>query len=272
MDKNSNSFTVTFAVVVCVVLAVCLAATYNGLKTTIDANAKFDKQTNVLIAMGLYDKSDHKPRAELEKLYRDRVVGEVLEVKRGAVPTEIKRGGEKQTVPIEKVVGLVKTEYAVSDLDNLNREEQKKPKAERREFVAIYRGELEGGKTVWCIPIEGYGLWSTLYGFLALGEDLNTVVGITFYKHGETPGLGGEVDNVSWQHSWRGKTVLDARGDVVSVTVKKGQVDPAIPNEKDHMVDGLSGATITSNGVTRFVKKDLDIYEPYFEKLRKGNR
>ncbi len=76
MDKNSNSFTVTFAVVVCVVLAVCLAATYNGLLSTINANAAFDKNTNVLIAMGFYDKSgDTRTRAELEKLYQDRVVG-----------------------------------------------------------------------------------------------------------------------------------------------------------------------------------------------------
>lgn len=270
MDKNSNSFTVSFAVTICVVLAIGLAATYNGLKATIDENARFDKQTNVLIAMGLYAKSQHKPREELEALYRERVVGEVLEVKRATVQTEVRSSGETRTVPIDKVVDLAKTEHDVAALADLRREEQKKPPAERREYVAIYRGQLDDGKTVWCIPIEGYGLWSTLYGFLALAEDLNTVVGITFYKHGETPGLGGEVDNVGWQHSWRGKTVLDERGAVVGITVKKGQVDPEIEREKRHMVDGLSGSTITSNGVTRFVKKDLETYEPYFKKLRKA--
>ena len=270
MDKNSNAFTVLFATTVCVVLAICLAATFNGLKSTIDANAKLDKQTNVLIAMGFHEKSDtSKSGADLEKLFQDRVEGLVLEVKREMVPTEIRRARVTKTEPVETVVAVVETEHELSELEALQRDEGKKPEAQRKEYVAIYRGKTEEGKTVWCVPISGYGLWSTLYGFLALEEDLNTVRGITFFKHGETPGLGGEVDNVKWQHSWRGKTVLDARGKVVSVGVKKGVVDEKVETEKKHMVDGLSGATITGNGVTNFVKRDLDTYEPYFKKHRK---
>ena len=90
----------------------------------------------------------------------------------------------------------------------------------------------------------------------------------TFYKHGETPGLGGEVDNLDWQKSWRGKTILDGMGKLVSVTVKKGEVDQKVADEVLHQVDGLSGATITSNGVTKFLLEDLQIYEPFF----KGHR
>ena len=135
--------------------------------------------------------------------------------------------------------------------------------------MPIYRRKSPSGETeAWCIPISGYGLWSTLYGFLALEPDLNTVKGITFYSHAETPGLGGEVDNPSWQAQWPGKQILDARGQLVGVSLKKGAVDESIPFEQAHQVDGLSGATITSNGVTNFVLSDLQRYEPYFVKHR----
>jgi len=271
LDKNSNSFTVLFATIVCVVLAVCLAATFNSLKGTIDANAAFDKQKNVLIAMGMLEKGDaSKSRSELEDLYETRVVGEVLEVIHGVVEETVRQKGVTRQEKVERVTDLHKTDYALEDLPALRREQQGKPAGERKEFLPIYRGLDENGETsTWCIPISGYGLWSTLYGFLALDRDLNTVVGITFYEHKETPGLGGEVDNVRWQHSWRGKKILDERGKLVGVAVKKGTVDPKVPFEAAHKVDGLSGATLTSNGVTRFVMADLEIYEPYFAKQRK---
>src|SRR5262249_21974321 len=94
------------------------------------------------------------------------------------------------------------------------------------------------------LPIEGYGLWSTLYGFLALDKDGNTVKGITFYQHGETPGLGGEVDNPKWKALWPGRKVYGPDGKP-QLGVVKGQAGPA--KDDPFRVDGLSGATITSN-------------------------
>src|SRR5690606_33924929 len=97
------------------------------------------------------------------------------------------------------------------------------------------------------IPVKGYGLWSTLYGFMALETDVNTVVGLVFYEHGETPGLGGEVDNPNWRAKWVGKEVYDENGNV-AISVIKGTVDPGAP-QAIHQVDGLSGATLTARGV-----------------------
>ena len=97
------------------------------------------------------------------------------------------------------------------------------------------------------MPIEGKGLWSTLYGFLSLDADMNTVRGITFYKHGETPGLGGEVDNPNWKALWNERQAFDADGSV-EISVIKGRAGPA--SEDPHRVDGLSGATLTSKGVS----------------------
>ncbi|MGK0354126.1 MAG: Na+-transporting NADH:ubiquinone oxidoreductase subunit C, partial [Planctomycetota bacterium] len=85
-------------------------------------------------------------------------------------------------------------------------------------------------------------------------------------KHGETPGLGGEVENVKWTNMWIGKEILNDKGELVSVTVKKGKVDQSIPREKKHYVDGLAGATITSNGVSKFVLRDLKAFGTYLQK------
>ena len=270
MDKNSNGFTVAFASAVCIILAIALSSTYTALKGRIEENAQFDKKRNVLIAMRLYDKADTtKTRADLEKLFAERVRSKVLRVVREETPRNVMVAGTPQTVTEKRVVDLEDTGKTVDEMAAELKVEARKPKKDR-ELVPLYQGVDENGKLIaWCIPIEGYGLWSTLYGFLALEADLRTVRGITFYKHGETPGLGGEVDNPAWQAQWQGKQILDENGRLVGIKVKKGPVDPKVAFERKHMVDGLSGATITSNGVTRFIAEDLALYEPYFKKMRK---
>lgn len=274
MNREGNTWVMTFAVGMCVILAVLLAGTFSALKGKVDANIAFDRQMNVLIATGLYSKAEgaeSKTRAELEQLYADRIVGKVLEVKRGMVDQPVKGAdGKPTTIQVEKVTDLVETEYTVEDLPRLQLEQRReKDPAKRKEFTTFYtRVDDQGEAVAYCIPIEGLGLWGMIYGFLALEHDLATVKGITFYQHKETPGLGGEIDKQWWQSQWPGKEIYAGNGDFVSVTVKKGKVDPAVAYEKEHMVDGLSGATITSNGVTKFVAEDLQTYMPYFEKLK----
>lgn len=274
MNREGNTWVMMFAVGMCVILAVLLAGTFSALKGKVDANIDFDRQMNVLIATGLYSKAEggeSKTRAELEELYTDRIIGKVLEVKRGMVDKPVKGAdGEPTTIKVEKVTDLVETEYTVEDLPRLQLEQRReKDPAKRKEFTTFYtRVDEQGEAVAYCIPIEGLGLWGMIYGFLALEHDLATVKGITFYQHKETPGLGGEIDNPDWQSQWKGKSIYDAGDDFVSVTVKKGKVDKAVAYEKEHMVDGLSGATITSNGVTKFVAEDLQTYMPYFEKLK----
>ena len=138
-----------------------------------------------------------------------------------------------------------------------------KKQASRYRVVTVTK---DGDKVEsYVLPVSGKGLWSTLYGYLALNGDKNTVRGITFYKHGETPGLGGEVENPEWTKQWVGKTILDEAGNLTSITVKKGKVDPAVAKENAHYVDGLSGATLTCNGVNNFVKKDLQAFAVYLK-------
>lgn len=254
MDKSSNIYVLKFALVICVVASAGLALTYNVLRPLQLENQEFDQKRNVLQALGLYDANDPAmTREKIEQLYAARIEEKVVEG----------TGGDAPDVAPENVEV---TDLAPSELKKI-----RDPRELRRKRpVFLARGE-DGALTGICIPIEAKGLWSTLYGYLALGPDADRVRGITFYKHGETPGLGGEVDNPNWKQQWtQGRSIL-ADGKLVGVQVKKGKVDPSIPYEAEHMVDGLSGATITSKGVSAGLHKSLEWFRPFLQKYWKSN-
>ncbi len=123
--------------------------------------------------------------------------------------------------------------------------------------------------TGYSIPISGKGLWSSIYGYVALETDGSTVKGITFYKHGETPGLGGELEKDWFTSNFVGKQIYNEIGDLVSIEIVKGQVNQ---NDKNaiHQVDGISGATLTTKGMNKFIAKDLNLYKPFLNRVRAG--
>ena len=120
----------------------------------------------------------------------------------------------------------------------------------------------------YCFPISGKGLWSTIYGYLALEADLQTIAGITFYKHGETPGLGAEIDKEWFQKQFKGKKLYLENGDPEPFTIVKGKVDKLPKKEQTYSVDGISGATLTGKGVQAFLREDLKKYAAYFKTIR----
>jgi Na+-transporting NADH:ubiquinone oxidoreductase subunit C len=133
-------------------------------------------------------------------------------------------------------------------------------------FLYVKDGQVDA----YAIPISGYGLWSTLYGYFSVNGDGTTVRGITFYEHGETPGLGAEVEAKWFQDNFIGKKIASASGEFKSVGIVKGKVENTIARESDrqYYVDGISGATVTSNGVNEFLKEALLRYELFAKKLR----
>lgn len=139
-------------------------------------------------------------------------------------------------------------------------------------YMKVFTVREREGEAVekYAFQIYGRGLYSTLYGVIALGPDLKTIEGISFYDHGETPGLGGEIDNPRWKRSWMGKEALSDAGEVL-IEVLTGPVDLSRPEAK-HRIDGLSGATYTTRGVDNLVKFWLgeDGYGPYLRKLKGG--
>lgn len=230
MNLNSNGYVLGFAVAVCVVVSTALSLTATSLKDIQAAAAEYDRQKNVMIAAGLCSASgETRTRAQLEELYRTKVEEFVIDTETGQPNPEMKP----------------------ADADG------------KKYRVVATTKDAAGAVEAYVLPISGRGLWSTLYGYLALDADKKHVRGITFYAHKETPGLGGEVDNPSWQAMWKGKQVLDEGGKLISITVKKGVVDDKIVAEKNHAVDGLAGATITAKGVQTFVKADLTAFSKY---------
>lgn len=242
MDINKNSYVLGFAVAVTAAASTLLAVAANALRPAQEAAKLFDRQKNIMMAAGVLLEGDVRPRKELEDLYKVRFAEHVVELATG---------------------DLVDQKFTAASLAAV------KDAKERAKYSVIYESKDSAGKTeAWILPVSGRGLWSTLYGFLALDASGSNVKGLTFYEHGETPGLGGEVDNPKWKAKWPGKSVYDEKGELFGVRVKKGQVDPTVAVEQRHYVDGLSGATITCNGVTALIKKDLTAYKPFLDKAR----
>ncbi len=150
-------------------------------------------------------------------------------------------------------------------------EEVKENNVSGQDTYKIYQSRDGNRVKGYAIPISGKGLWGTMYGYFAIEPDASTAKGITFYKHKETPGLGAEVDKDWFKNNFIGKKFIDDSGNLVSIEVIKGFVSDKDPNAK-HKVDGISGATVTGNGLTTFLKADLQKYEPYFSKIRKLNQ
>ncbi len=140
----------------------------------------------------------------------------------------------------------------------------------RRARHAVVHLVRRGGRLdLVILPVHGQGFGSTIYGYLGLAGDLRTVVGLSFHEHGETPGLGALIDEASWRRQWRGKRVWDEKG-APALGVAKGPVEPGAPDAA-HLVDGLTGATWTSRGVTNPLRFWLgpDGFGPFLDRMRR---
>jgi Na+-transporting NADH:ubiquinone oxidoreductase subunit C len=246
-DRDSMKNILIVSLSVCFVCAVIVSTAAVMLKPMHIKNELANRNENILIAAGLFEpgKTDPKKIPELFKEFTLSVID--LKEKRFLTDEEAKRVGiDPHTYDQRKAARDPGTSIALSD------EEDIASISRRARYSVAYILKNDAGdidKIV--LPIHGYGLWSTLYGFLALEGDGNTVAGITFYEEQETPGLGGEVENPRWKALWQGKKIYDSDHDV-ALQVIKGKVDE---NTSDaiHKVDGLSGASLTSRGVQNLV-------------------
>lgn len=149
---------------------------------------------------------------------------------------------------------------------DLKKELYKKSKGDNFE-LPLYVIEKEGTK-VYVIPMRGSGLWGPVYGNIALSDDLNTVVGVTFDHDGETPGLGAEITTKMFTEQFLGKKIFDEDGNFTSIKVVKGGAATLPSNRQIHAVDAISGGTITSNGVGDMLDNVIESYIPFIEKAR----
>ena len=235
--QHSNAYTFRFAAMVTIVCSVLLAGAATLLKPRQDENKTLDKKKNILISVGIQPSvGDKFTRSEINETYNKKIKEVVVDLKGNVVE------GKKP-----------------SDLD---------PRKDT-DLLPVYEN-VEGEEiSAYVLPVSGKGLWSTINGYLALASDGETVKGITFYSHGETPGLGGEIEKKWFTDNFIGKKITDNDGNIVSVDVVKGKVDPNSENAI-HQVDGISGATLTARGVAVFIKADLLTYESFLKTIMKS--
>lgn len=259
--KETLSQTVIAALVLCIVCSIIVSASVVMLKPIQTSNKAFERKKNVVTAAGMYDPAMSK--SEVEDVF-DAFDAKIVDLESGEYLTE----GQLAELGIDPITFDQKRAAKTPDLSiQLAGSEDIAGIKRRSKYAGVYIKKVDGKIDRMVLPIHGYGLWSTLYGFLAVGGSANDVLGITFYSHGETPGLGGEVDNPSWKALWEGKKIYDGEGDV-ALRVIKGQA----PKASDHQIDGLSGATLTSNGVTNLIKYWMgnEGFGPYLTNVQKG--
>ena len=234
-NKETIAKTVAVALVLCIVCSLVVSSAAVLLKGQQDANKKLDRYSNILAAAGLLD-----PEENIEEQYNRLITAKLVDLDTGRYTDAVDAASFDQR-RAAKDANLSAALSADDDLAKISRRENYS-----MVYLVVTNGEIE--KII--LPVRGYGLWSTMRGFLALENDGNTIAGLGFSEHGETPGLGGEIDNPKWKALWPGKKVYQ-NGDV-AVSLIKGSVTPGSANA-DYEVDGLAGATLTSRGVTNLV-------------------
>lgn len=253
LPNDNPKKTLFIAILLCLICSVLVSTAAVSLKPLQTNNKKTDIKRNILAVTGLDSEAD-----DIDALFNRFQV---------------------------KLVDLDSGQYAETDIDPVSYDQYKAAKdpqmsikltedqniagiGRRAKLAPVYL--LTEGDTITqvVLPIHGYGLWSTLYGFLSLEGDFNTIKGLRFYDHAETPGLGGEVDNPKWRAQWEGKKVFDENGNV-EIRVIRGHVGPDTA-DAEHKVDGLSGATLTSNGVSNLLQYWLGDhgFGPYLKNMR----
>ena len=254
MPRNAVRYTVLFSAAVCVVCAVLVSGSAVLLRERQAVNVELDRKKNVLMVAGIMSDTEDLPAEEVERRFAS------FEV----VAVDLRTGTED---PAFAVAGYDQQRAAADPQSSHPAPPNTAQIARLPNHVLVYKKLDEAGQLeLLILPVEGKGLWSTMYGYLALESDLETIRGLTFYQHGETPGLGGEVDNPRWKQLWPGRVAFDDGQPVIEVT--RGQagsfeIDP-------HRVDGLAGATLTSRGVTSLLRFWLGEqgFGPYLGRLR----
>jgi Na+-transporting NADH:ubiquinone oxidoreductase subunit C len=263
---HSTGYTVMFAAAVCIVCSVLVSTSAVGLRSMQQRNELLDRQTNVLEAAGLIEPGQDLGSEEIQRLFNERVEPRLVNLETGEyadmediAPAKV---SSEEAYDSDKAANIPQMQLSVPT------NPAKVTKVARVQRVFHVTDE-QGNLTGLVLPIHGAGLWGQLYGYLVLEDDFNTVRGITYYAHQETPGLGGEVDNPIWKQKWPGRKVYGDEGEV-QLAVVKGDVGP--PVEDPYKVDALSGATITSNGVTNMIEFWLGEtgFGPYLDRLREG--
>ena len=276
MHKDSILNTFVVAIGVCLVCSFLVSSAAVGLRDRQEKNAEQDRKKNILLAAGFSQDEIHEAGGVFE-VFESRVEPVVIKLETGKSEDleALVEGDEKDKITAVEDVVEQYDQIKASKIEAMSEAFEEKSqdiagitRKEKWSHVYLVKGE-SGDVEKYVFPIRGKGLWSILKGFIAVETDFQTIAGLTYYEHAETPGLGGEVDNVSWKAKWKGKAIYSDAGDV-EIEVIKGIAD----NDDKYAIDGLSGATITSRGVTNMLRFWLgpEGFGPYIQNQKSGSK
>lgn len=246
-DKTSSTYALGFALAICLVGSVMVSTTAVVLRPKQQENRLIDQQVNILRVARLYE-----PGISVPEVFAERIEAQVIDFDSGdvlegvdALSFDLESGGVTQLPTDQDIAGI-----------------KSRPLYGLAYVVRDEAGAIEH----FVIPVHGYGLWSTMYALVALEADGNTITAIRYYQHGETPGLGGEIENPRWTAQWEGKRIYDDEG---QVAFRLGKSPAGAP---EHHVDALSGATLTTLGVSNSIRywfSDAG-YKKYLDRVTRG--
>ena len=245
LNTEKNSYTVLFATAMVLIVGALLAFVSSYFKEQITENKRIEKQQNILYALGINENDETS----------------VEFVSKSIVGEEFKKYITKQYV----ITGMDAVEDPKAYLIDIKKEEAaaKNPNYQRR--LPLFVGEKDN-QTFYIVPVRGKGLWDAVWGYVALDNQL-VVQGVFFDHAGETPGLGSNIKERFFMDDFKGEHILD--GDTFKgITAAKGNADPKNNDKTDCEVDAIAGATITGDGISAMLKKDLQLYLPYLKTLK----
>ncbi len=245
LNTEKNSYTVVFAVIMVAVVGSVLAFLASALRARIDENQRFEKQQNILYAMGVNENTPESgvnfiPTDVVEGMFTERIKKQYV-----LVNGELEEDNQAYLIDMKK------------QLDAL------KKGGDAR--LPVFIGEKEG-EEIYVLPMHGKGLWDAIWGFMAVDKEM-VVQGVYFDHKAETAGLGANIKMRFFMDDFTGESLLD-EGSYAGITVSKTNNDPLNQDKADNEVDALAGATITGNGVSAMIKETLKVYRPYLQTIR----
>jgi len=259
MSNETTGKTIAITLGVCLVCSILVSTATVTLRTLQKKNQIRDRLKNILIAGDLLEED-----SRIEKIYNQKIKSQWIDLSSGeAIPEEkLDQEIDLQNVDVIELARHPKFGKPIPKAQDIAQIKTMPG------IMKIYKVIEQDTITKIVLPVYGKGLWSTMFGFLALQSDLRSIAALTFYEHGETPGLGGEVDNPNWKALWTGKQAFDEMGNL-KIEVIKGKVDRLSPHSK-YQVDGLTGSTLTTRGVNNLIRFWLGDqgYGTFLKKIR----
>jgi Na+-transporting NADH:ubiquinone oxidoreductase subunit C len=255
VDVNSNKYTFLFATVMVIVVASLLALAAESLKPMQKKNVANEKRQNILSSIGI-----EVDASEAEAAYEENLVEALV----------LDANGEVVAEPAFAAFEIDVLKDYKAGLSNIYKANAGDLEAMKADLLAWGNGGVnyplfilkKDGENVYVVPMVGTGLWGPVWGYVTIAGDGKTVVGAVFDHKSETPGLGAEINQASFQKPFEGKSIYDENGEFTGIKVMKGGAKGS-----NNGVDAISGGTITSNGVTEMIVRTLKIYEPYLSSL-----